>query len=102
MKNALLTFVVCVVFCLSSYGMGREPLQSDCRQTMNTVLDTAMTSEPIVISMRTLEEDPDQYYGKSVTIDGELHRTFSDNVFTIEDGGFIHDKDILVISTVPK
>ncbi len=102
MKNALLAVVVCGIFCLSTFGMGREPFQSNCKQTINTVLDSAMSSEPIVVSMKKLEEHPDEYYGKAVTVDGELHRTFSDNVFTIEDNGLMHDKDILVISTVPK
>jgi hypothetical protein len=31
-----------------------------------------------------------------------MHRTFNENVFTIEDDGFFRDKDVLVVSTVPK
>ena len=29
---------------------------------------------------------PDDYFGKTVTLEGEMHRTFSDGVFSIEGG----------------
>jgi hypothetical protein len=61
---------------------------------------TTMTSDsgPIVISMEELEDNPESYYGKTVTVEGELHRIFNDKVFTIEDDGFFRDKDVLVIN----
>jgi hypothetical protein len=43
----------------------------------------------------------DEFYGKTITVDGEMHRQFTDRVFTIEDDGFWRDRDMLVISLVP-
>jgi hypothetical protein len=45
--------------------------------------------------------NPDEYLGKTITVDGEMHRQFTDRVFTIENDGFWRDKDMLVISLVP-
>jgi len=73
--------------------------KSDCRAAM--VGDGASEQTPLAVSMSDLQKDPESYYGKYVTTEGELHRIFTENAFTIEDGGFFKDKDILVISTVP-
>jgi len=84
----------------------QEPTSgATCKQTMPMTWDTrtTFTNEcSIVVLIEELEKHPEDYYGKMVTVDGELHRTFSDNVFTIENGGFFRDKAILVISTVPQ
>jgi hypothetical protein len=44
---------------------------------------------------------PEEYLGKTITVDGEMHRQFTDRVFTIEDDGFFRDRDMLVISVTP-
>jgi len=72
---------------------------SACRQSMLASPGTG--SNPVVISMSELEKNPESYYGQTVTIDGEMHRIFTDNVFTIEDSGFFRDHDVLIISTAP-
>jgi hypothetical protein len=54
---------------------------------------------PIEVDIDDLRDNQDQYYGQTVTVEGEMHRTFNDRVFTIEDDGFFRDKDVLVIST---
>src|SRR5262245_38292812 len=92
---------------LPIHGMAfQEPTSgATCKQTMPATWDTRTTCTneySIIVSMEELEKHPEDYYGKLVTVDGELHRTFSDNVFTIEDSGFFRDKDILVISSVPR
>jgi hypothetical protein len=45
--------------------------------------------------------NPDEYIGKTITVDGEMHRQFTDRVFTIEDDGMFRDHDMLVISLTP-
>jgi hypothetical protein len=55
-------------------------------------------AEPEVLTLDTLIEHQEEYYGKTVTVEGELHRFFTDNVFTIEDDDFFSDDDVLVIS----
>jgi hypothetical protein len=45
--------------------------------------------------------DPDTYLGKTITVDGEMHRQFTERVFTIEDDGMFRDHDMLVISLTP-
>jgi hypothetical protein len=72
---------------------------TDCRQTL--VAAPGADATPVVITMEELEKNPENYYGKIVTVDGEMHRTFTPTVFTIEDDGFFRDKDVLVISNAP-
>jgi hypothetical protein len=80
----------------------QEPTSgATCKQTMRETWDTR-TTRADEYSMEELEKHPEDYYGKLVTVDGELHQTFSDKVFTIVDRGFFRDRDILVISSVPK
>ena len=118
-----LTLVLIAILCLSTAGMARQDSPLDktkdilidnpnqrqkpaatqtgpCRQSM--ISDPGTAGSPIVVSMEELQTNPESYYGKTVTVDGELHRTFTDKVFTIEDDGFLKDHDVLVISTVPK
>jgi hypothetical protein len=96
-KPAALLLVLLVVIWSLPAAMG----QGNCRQSILESRDRQTVNEPIAVSMKELENAPDDFYGKTVTVEGELHRTFTDKVFTIEDGGTFRDKDILVISTVP-
>jgi len=66
-----------------------------CEQT--TAVKAPVTG-PMAISLEELENNPESYYGQNVTVVGELHRIFTDKVFTIEDDGFFRDKDVLVIN----
>jgi hypothetical protein len=70
-----------------------------CRQAVQA---TCNACESLQVTMEELEKHPEDYYGKTVTVTGEMHRIFTDNVFTIEDSGFLRDHDILVISTAPR
>ena len=72
---------------------------SACRQALLGEPGTA--ANPILLTMEELEKNPEAYYGKTVTVEGEMHRIFTDKVFTIEDDGFWRDHDVLVISTDP-
>ena len=76
--------------------------QSDCRQVLTMNRDPESAKTPIPVLMGELQKNPENYYGKTVTVDGELHRTFTETVFTIEGDGFFRDKDILVVGNVPK
>src|SRR5215475_3750227 len=80
--------IVIGISLLPLHGMAfQEPTAgATCKQIMPMTWDTrtACTNEcSTVVSMEELEKHPEDYYGKLVTVDGELHRTFSDNVFTI-------------------
>jgi len=96
--------IVIGISFLSIHGIAnQEPTSGgSCRQSQPGTRHNRSAEEPIIVSMKDLEKHPEDYYGKTVTVDGELHRTFSDNVFTIEDSSFFRDTEILVISTVPK
>src|SRR5215471_4738111 len=96
--------IVIGISLLPIQGMARQEPTSggSCRQNSAGIRHYRSSDEPIVASIKQLKEKPEDYYGKTVTVDGELHRTFSDNVFTIEDSSFFRDTEILVISTVPK
>jgi hypothetical protein len=54
------------------------------------------------VKLDDLIDKQEQYYGKIVTVDGEMHRIFTDRVFTIEDDDFLRDDDVLIISDVPR
>jgi len=54
------------------------------------------------VKLDDLIDHKEQYYGKIVTVKGEMHRIFNDHVFTIEDDDLIKDDDVLIISDVPR
>jgi len=54
------------------------------------------------LKLDTVLNHPDNYFGKSVTVEGEMHRTFSDKVFSIEDDDFLRDDDLLIITDSSK
>jgi hypothetical protein len=80
---------------------GPQAVQEKCRQNLTTTQNSG-SETPIVVTMEELQMNPQAYYGRIVTVDGVLHRTFTDSVFTIEGSGNLKDRDVLVISTVPK
>ena len=99
----LIPIVIGISF-LSIHGIAnQEPTSGGtCRQSQPGTRHNRSGDEPIIVSMKELERHPEDYYGKTVTVDGEFHRIFSDNVFTIENSSFFEGTEILVISTVPK
>jgi LPXTG-motif cell wall-anchored protein len=54
------------------------------------------------LKLDTVLNHPDDYFGKTVTVEGEMHRTFNDRVFSIEDDDFLRDDDLLIISNASK
>jgi hypothetical protein len=76
--------------------------QKDPCTGMGTVAEeaTGPRRTEIVYKIDKLMENPDEYLGKTVTVDGIMHRQFTDQVFTIENDG-MWNKDILVISLSP-
>jgi hypothetical protein len=72
-------------------------MRDNCRETLRMG-----TNEPIVITLAELLKHGENYYGKAVTVDGDLHRSFAEHVFTIEDEAFLSDPDVLVIADVPR
>jgi hypothetical protein len=106
-RKVFLTRLIPIVIGISFWPIhemaSQEPTSgATCRQSQPGTRHNRSFDEPIIVSMKELEKHPQDYYGKTVTVDGELHRTFTDNMFTIDDGGFFRDQDILVISAVPK
>ena len=61
--------------------------------------DTTQTH--VVYHLGEMLNDGEEWIGKTITVDGEMHRQFTDKVFTIEDDGFLRDRDMLVISVTP-
>jgi hypothetical protein len=80
-------------------GVAQQPMgMSNCKEGLTS---SDNRDNPILVTIEELRKNRDNYYGKTVTVDGDIHRTFTDNVFTIEDKALIKDPDVLVISTGP-
>ena len=54
------------------------------------------------IKLDTVLNHPEDYFGKTITVEGEMHRTFSDKVFSIEDDDLLRDDDLLIITNASK
>src|SRR3989454_12194411 len=48
----------------------------------------------VVYRLDEMFDHPDGYVGKTITVDGKMHRQFTDRGFTIEDEGFFRDRDM--------
>jgi hypothetical protein len=82
--------VLIAIFGLVSLGVAapqdaHKPLRCGSETKLDTVLN-----------------HPQDYFGKTVTVEGEMHRTFSDKVFSIEDDDFLRDDDLLIITNSSK
>src|SRR5262245_44304511 len=85
-----------LVFSLSTIGISA---QNNCSQYTKP---SAGASTGEMVKLDTLIEHKEQYYGKTITVEGEMHRIFTDHVFTIEDDDFLKDDDVLIISDVSR
>jgi hypothetical protein len=94
--------VLVAIFGLTAFGTAGQQSSLDNKNcgtatTHSTVMGTAETAK-----LDTVLGDPEDYFGKTVTVEGEMHRTFSDKVFSIEDDDFLRDDDLLIITTASK
>jgi len=98
-----ISLVLIVIFGLTALGTAGQQQSSlddkNCAPgtTHSTVPGTAETAK-----LDTVLNHPEDYFGKTVTVEGEMHRTFSDKVFSIEDDDFLRDDDLLIITTASK
>jgi len=98
-----ISLVLIVIFGLTALGTAGQQQSSlddkNCAPgtTHSTVPGTAETAK-----LDTVLNHPEDYFGKTVTVKGEMHRTFSDKVFSIEDDDFLRDDDLLIITTASK
>ena len=84
-----LGLVFVAVLCLATLGMAAQEGHKGTRCGSQLKLDTVLNH-------------PNDYFGKTVTVEGEMHRTFSDRVFSIEDDDFLRDDDLLIITNATK
>jgi hypothetical protein len=87
------------ICCLSISALA----QGDCKQQMQTMVRNSPNADnPMIVTMQQLRDNASTLYGKTITVDGEMHRIFTDKVFTIEGGDRPNDFDVLILSDVPK
>ncbi len=101
MHNRIVALILVLIglVCLPMHGLA----QDDCKKQVQAMTRNSPNSDmPVIVSMSELRDNAGMYYGKTVTVDGEMHRQFTDNIFTIEGGDWPHDFDVLIISDVPK
>jgi hypothetical protein len=70
----------------------QETEQAEVCVACETLGTSAMN--PIPVTIKELKRNPEQYYGKWVTVDADMHDTFTDTVFSVEQGG----RELLVIN----
>jgi hypothetical protein len=73
-----------------------------CRQYTKPVIRTGAGETGQTVKLDDLIDKKEQFYGKTVTVVGEMHRIFTDRAFTIEDDDLLRDDDVLIISDVPR
>ncbi|MEZ4297191.1 MAG: hypothetical protein R3B70_19660 [Polyangiaceae bacterium] len=56
---------------------------------------------PPETSVDTIREDPARYYGKTVTITGEVDKVYTDRVFELEGSGWAFNDNITVVTKTP-
>jgi hypothetical protein len=79
-----------------------RPDDATCRQYTRPAIPNSARGTGQTVKLDDLIDHQDQYFGKVVTVEGEMHRIFTDRVFTIEDDDLIRDDDVLIISDVPR
>jgi hypothetical protein len=79
-----------------------RPDPAKCQQYTKPTIHMTAGETGQTVKLDDLIDKQDQYYGKIVTVEGEMHRIFTDRVFTIEDDDLIRDDDVLIISDVPR
>lgn len=103
-RRFLLTLIaICSmsVFATAKQQAPRSNAASCSRYTKPTIRMSAGENGQTV-KLDDLIDHKEQYYGKVVTVDGEMHRIFGERVFTIEDDDLLRDDDVLIISDVPR
>jgi hypothetical protein len=64
--------------------------------------DTSMMNRDGTVSIMDLMNNPDQYYGQSVTVEGEIDSVESEQAFVLDQQGTIIGDEVLVLySTTP-
>jgi hypothetical protein len=102
-RKWLLLWAALLAFPLRPWSGVRLLAQNqNCGDVQKMARNSPNADQPVVVSIRELRNNAPAYFGKTVTVDGEYHRTFTDKVFTIEGGQWPDDFDVLVISTLDK
>ncbi|MEZ4309707.1 MAG: hypothetical protein R3F14_16855 [Polyangiaceae bacterium] len=52
-------------------------------------------------SVDSIREDPARYYGKAVTVTGEVDKVYTDRVFELEGSGWAFNDNITVVTKTP-
>jgi len=104
--HAELLLTVLAICSLSVLAAARQqdprPDAATCKQYAKPTIRMTAGEAGQTVKLDDLIDGKERYYGKIVTVDGEMHRIFTDRVFTIEDDDFLRDDDVLIISDVPR
>jgi len=65
-----------------------EPTCAMKEEAINRCAAEGTSERPLEVSLRELYDHPEEYYGKTVTVQAEVDDTFNQNTFTIQDDGY--------------
>ena len=71
----------------------REKPATACAQ-----LSSSVGTGEETVKLDDLIDHQDEYLGKTITTEGEMHRVFNEHSFTIEDDDWLRDDDVLIIT----
>jgi hypothetical protein len=103
-SKVLLTVIAIASVSLFAIAGQQDPRTDDatCRQYTKPTIRMNAGETGQMVKLDDLIDKQDQFIGKIVTVEGEMHRIFSERVFTIEDDDLLRDDDVLIISDVPR
>ena len=79
------------------------PALMSAQQQTNSQKRTAnTTNRPITIDLDELEDNPEKYVGKTVTVEGEVDRVLGPHLFTIDERDWVDaDREMPVVVPEP-
>ena len=82
----------------SEYGLGLDPELYVDYEDQPVIIAESLAPAP---DPGEIAENPDQYYGQTLAVTGEVETVYSENTFTLDEDELFGGEDLLVVVTNP-
>lgn len=79
----------------SDYSLGLDPEIYADYESMPVILASSIVPAP---DLEDLAEDPEDYYGKEIAVQGEIEDVKNETIFTLKEGELIGEDELLVLN----